>query len=130
MSAARPPPLHSTWRLQTVVRNALVAAAFAVVLGCATLAQPTPVDAAWAAARWPDASEDELRRGRALYVKRCAGCHAVRLPERYPSSTWEQHVDEMATRAELPAAERELMLRYLLTMSRHGRLAEVALANP
>ncbi len=108
---------------------ALAALALVVATACATLAEPTPVDAAWAATRWPDATEDELRRGRALYVKRCAGCHALRLPERYPSSTWAEHVDEMAKRAKLPGDEREVMLRYLVTMSRPDRPTEVTASS-
>lgn len=102
---------------------ALCAVAIAAVIGCATLAQPTAADAAWAAERWPEVKQADLQRGRALYVKRCTGCHALRLPERFPPSTWEHHVDEMAKRAHLPKAEREPMLRYLLTMSRPGAAA-------
>lgn len=122
--------MRAPWTATRAGTTALAALGLVVVTACATLAQPTPVDAAWAATRWPDATEDELRRGRALYVKRCAGCHALRLPERYPASTWEHHVDEMATRAKLPAGERETMLRFLLTMSRPDREREVAQPPP
>lgn len=107
-----------TTPISSLARLALATAALAIVVGCVTLAQPTAVDAAWASERWPEVTQEDLQRGRALYVKRCAGCHALRLPERFPSSTWEQHVDEMAKRARLPPTEREPMLRYLLTMSR------------
>lgn len=115
--------MNLTAPIRNAARLALCALAIAVVVACATLAQPTAADAAWAAERWPEVKQADLQRGRALYVKRCAGCHALRLPERFPSSTWEHHVDEMAKRAHLPQAEREPMLRYLLTMSRPGAVA-------
>lgn len=102
---------------------AVMAATALVVAGCATLAQPTALDAAWAAKRWPEVTQAELQRGRALYVKRCAGCHALRLPERYPAASWEHHVDEMGKRAHLAPEEREPVLHYLLTMSRPGAAA-------
>lgn len=121
--------MRLTSPIPTSVRCALAAVAIAVVAGCASLAQPTAVDAAWAAEQWPEVTQAELQRGRALYVKRCAGCHALRLPERFPTSAWQQHVDEMAKRAHLLPAEREPMLRYLVTMSRPGAGAKEA-PNP
>lgn len=101
-----------------VIVAAMAMTTTAAVIGCATLAQPTTVDAAWAAEQWPGTTQADLARGRSLYVKRCAGCHALRQPERYPSSTWQHHVDEMAKRSALVSDERDLLLRFLVTMSR------------
>lgn len=97
---------------------ALGVAALLAMVGCATLAQPGPADAAFAAERWPGTTLDDLAAGRALYVKRCAGCHALYRPERYPPESWAPHIDEMAERAALKAGERETLLRFLMTMSR------------
>lgn len=95
-----------------------LAATLLLVAGCATLALPTPTDAAWATGQWPGTTEADLLRGRTLYVKRCAGCHALKRPERFPTSTWQEHLDEMAKRSALAADERELVLHFLVTMSR------------
>lgn len=97
---------------------ALLVAAVLLVVGCATLAQPTATDTAWAAAQWPGTTAAELARGRSLYVKRCAGCHALKHPERFPPSTWQAQLDKMAERAELADEERDLVLHFLVTMSR------------
>ena len=97
---------------------AVLAATLLLVAGCATLAMPTQTDATWATSQWPGTTEADLLRGRTLYVKRCAGCHALKRPERFPTSTWEEHLDEMAKRSALAADERELVLHFLVTMSR------------
>ncbi|MCC7107992.1 MAG: cytochrome c [Deltaproteobacteria bacterium] len=107
----KPRPRSNAWL-------ALGVAALLALVGCATLAQPGPVDAAFAAERWPGTTLDDLAQGRSLYVKRCAGCHALYRPERYPPERWAPHIDEMAERAALKAGERETLLRFLLTMSR------------
>lgn len=100
-----------------------------LAIGCATLALPTPEDAAWAAAQWPGTTQDDLERGRSLYVKRCAGCHGLHRPERFPQSSWAPHLDEMAERAGLKDGERELLLRYLITASR-PQIAPAPVASP
>ena len=115
MRADRSTPTRARTRLTGAVL--MIVAALAVIC-CATLAQPTAADAAWAADRWPGTTQADLVRGRALYVKRCAGCHALPRPERYPTSTWEPHLDEMAERAALQRGERELLLHFLMTMGR------------
>lgn len=112
-SAARPSNGARPWH-----RLVLGAVALAAAVGCATLAHPGPVDAAWAAERWPGTTLQDLAQGRALYVKRCAGCHSLYRPERYPPDLWAPHIDEMSERAALKQGERETLLRFLETMSR------------
>lgn len=110
-------PERQRTRRERSLRVALLVIALSAI-GCATLALPTPADAAWAAAQWPGTTQGDLERGRSLYVKRCAGCHALHRPERFPQSSWAPHLDEMAERAGLKEGERELLLRYLITASR------------
>lgn len=119
MDRPHPPSKRDRPRWKTAPWVAALAVLSALLgLGCATLAKPGPADAAWAAGRWPGTTLDDLSAGRALYVQRCAGCHALYRPERYPPELWAPHIDEMAERAALKDGERGTLLRYLETMSR------------
>ncbi len=49
----------------------------------------------------------DLARGRQLYVTRCAGCHTLVPPSRYPAGRWPAWVTKMAGRASPPLTEEE-----------------------
>jgi hypothetical protein len=97
----------------------------AIVLGllvsaCAGGAIPHPNEASvsWARAEWPGSSRQSLEQGRELYVARCSGCHTLHEPRSYRAERWRDVVGVMAPRARLSPSESDLVLRYLLTMSR------------
>ena len=98
--------------------------AFAALLtlgaaACGAAAVPVPVaaDAARASARWPDADLGQLTSGRNLYVRKCGGCHTLVPPRTRPPEAWPPIVEVMATRIGLPERERELITRYVVTIS-------------
>lgn len=101
---------------RTCALAVLGALAFAVGAGCAALPTPSPADAVRAQRRWSEASVDSLARGRELYVRRCAGCHNLPLPESRSEEAWIKVMDEMAEEAKLSPDERVLVERFLLTM--------------
>jgi hypothetical protein len=87
--------------------------------GCVSaVPSPTRDDARWAQSRWPDTTVDVLAQGRALYVDKCAGCHQVRPARRVVRRGFPQNFDEMARKAHLSPAERNLILRYLVAVTR------------
>ncbi|MCA9514077.1 MAG: hypothetical protein KC635_03975 [Myxococcales bacterium] len=97
---------------------ASICSAAALVAACATaVPRPTEGDQARAAARWPDLGPTDLDDGRALYVNRCSGCHALVPPKSRPPMAWPHEVALMSERAGLDDRERELVTRYVVTMS-------------
>lgn len=95
------------------------AALLLAALSCGGGAVPRPTEAhlARARARWPDTTRASLEQGRQLYVARCSGCHPLHPPGTQPAARWAEVLDEMAPRARLSGAERELVLRYLTAAS-------------
>jgi cytochrome c2 len=79
------------------------------------LPAPTAADQAIAARRWPGASLGDLTHGRTLYVKKCAGCHALKSLDEVTPDQWEREISEMRDRrgVELADGEAQAMLRYL-----------------
>lgn len=97
---------------------------FAVVgvlaVACASvLPAPTQSDAQVAKQRWPRASLGELERGRSLYVDKCAGCHALKLPHELEPEQWIEEVREMRAEngVELSDGEAESIAAYLFSVS-------------
>lgn len=54
-----------------------------------------------------------LQKGRAIYIKKCGGCHTLYLPEKYGTSQWRLQTERMAAKAKLTDQEKELILGYL-----------------
>lgn len=106
-----------------VVALAAVGLALGVLLSACggALPQPGPKDVAWAAHRWPGTSVEDLRRGRAAYVQRCAACHNLALPAEHPPARWPKLVDNMRGRARLTSQERDAIVRYLMATSARAR---------
>jgi mono/diheme cytochrome c family protein len=57
--------------------------------------------------------QEELMKGRKLYVAHCGSCHYLYLPKKYLHESWETHLEEMQELAKVKDAERELILKYL-----------------
>ena len=100
-------------------RRVAMAVAWLLLAGCAgALPRPGDPDVAWAQHRWPDTDRNTLERGRLLYVRKCSGCHSLFPPARFSPAYWAEWLDDMADEAELDETERDLVARYVLTMSR------------
>ena len=98
--------------------------ALALLAACSTgLPHPTASDASRAAARWPGASVEDLSQGRELYVRSCAGCHALKSPTEVPPGQWAHEVQDMRQRHGVSLTDREadLMVRYLWTVGSRMR---------
>lgn len=100
-------------------RSALVAllALGVAACGASVVPVPAPADAERAAARWADADLDQLTAGRTLYVQKCSGCHTLVAPHARSPEAWPAMVDAMARRIRLGDPERDLITRYVVTMS-------------
>jgi hypothetical protein len=88
--------------------------------GCARRVPPpaSATDVAWAQARWPNVSHQDLERGRKLLQSKCGGsCHRPPMPNEQPAAEWPHHVTEMAERAGLTAETHRLLEQYLVTMA-------------
>jgi hypothetical protein len=64
----------------------------------------------------------DLRAGRASYINKCSGCHALLPVDRYDAGRWESEVDEMfrLKKVRMSADERSQLLRYLSAASDPG----------
>ncbi|MEK7474648.1 MAG: hypothetical protein AAB152_03340 [Candidatus Coatesbacteria bacterium] len=78
-----------------------------------SIPRPAADQAVRAAGRSPGVTLESLSRGRALYVAKCSGCHALEAPAAHPEAFWAEHVPAMADRARLSGDEPALILRYL-----------------
>lgn len=110
----------STCRRRSLRGAALVAAVLGVAaaVGCASaIPHATTTQADWASAQWPGTTTESLADARSLYVAKCAGCHSLYPPQRVVSGDFPANLEEMAARAELDDTQRELITRYLLTVT-------------
>ncbi len=88
------------------------------LIACAgQVPRPSPAQRDHAATQWPDVTKESLNHGRSLYIARCSGCHTLKIPQAYPAAKWPKAMDKMAARAKINDAEKELILRYVLTMA-------------
>jgi mono/diheme cytochrome c family protein len=90
-------------QLQAASGLALMAAAiYGASLAFAAGADPKPKDKA---AKKPD--------GAALYAIHCNRCHAERYATEFTAAQWKTLMTHMRVRANLPAAQAKLILKYL-----------------
>jgi len=59
------------------------------------------------------AMQNDLLRGRKLYVNHCSSCHNLHLPTDYGVQQWKKNVDEMQERSKINNNEKQLILQYL-----------------
>ncbi len=60
-----------------------------------------------------NADISRMKKGRELYVQKCAACHTLYLPEKYNKKEWSRWVSDMAPKANLTNEEEALILSYL-----------------
>ena len=105
-----------------IVPSLLIAiASFASCAG--SIPNPTEADAEWASHEWTGTTVHNLAKGRKLYVEKCGGCHSLSMPAQYSALEWDQITEKMKIRAAVTDEEKNLMMRYLVTM-REARRAE------
>ncbi len=102
---------------RALLSTALLAAGLLAWSCAAALRHPTSQDAAAASVRRPGTSLQDLERGRRLYVRRCAGCHTLVLPQAYGADDWPALVDAMAERARLDPGQKADVTRFLATLA-------------
>jgi hypothetical protein len=111
----------------TQVRNWMLVLGCLAAAGCtAALDQPNLQDSQWASRRWGTTPLEDLRKGRAAYVEKCAGCHNLHLPEQYAPEEWEGYVAYMTADAKLTPDEQVLITRFLASASARARGLDVA----
>jgi hypothetical protein len=75
----------------------------------------SPDRAAWASTRWPGVTPASLAEGHDLFIANCNRCHD------YPDLTviaderWPAILERMGNKADLTAAQRDLVLHFVLT---------------
>jgi hypothetical protein len=62
---------------------------------------------------------DTLILGRKMYVNSCGSCHILSLPEQYTKSQWRVHLDSMQLRSDINDQQKEVILKYLESKSKH-----------
>ncbi len=100
-----------TARLRSILVTGLIGAS------CAALPHAGPADVQRAQTKFPGTTVDSLEAGRTAYVRRCSGCHSLRLPESQSSDNWPRIIDEMGQKAHLVPGEKELITAFLVTVS-------------
>lgn len=63
----------------------------------------------------------DLKRGRKLYVAKCAKCHRFYDPTDYTDEEWEKWMASMSEKSKLKPDQEELLSRYLATLRNGGR---------
>jgi hypothetical protein len=97
-----------------VISLAIAIAGFASCAGSIPI--PTESDAKWASQAWAGTTVHNLTTGRKLYIEKCGGCHSLSTPTQYSVLEWECIVEKMKIRAAVSEEEKNLMMRYLVTI--------------
>ncbi len=63
-------------------------------------------------------SLDTLKEGRVLYVKNCAACHNLRLPERFTREEWDTIIPRMQIKAKLNDRQAGLIKKFIEARSK------------
>jgi hypothetical protein len=69
---------------------------------------------AWAATRWPGATEGSLSTGRDHFLSKCNGCHAYPDLAAVPEGRWPEILEDMAKKSHLGPEERDAVLHFVL----------------
>jgi len=101
------------------------AAVAACGIACSAAALPEPGTAHLASARAsePEATLEDLQRGRGAYMKRCGSCHALRAPADHEPDSWAGEIERMRTKHQVRLSEQEAqdILRFLRVASAVAR---------
>jgi cytochrome c5 len=96
----------------------------ALVSCSAKLLVPTQADADRGMTKYEGLSLTSLLEGKALFEQNCSKCHGLKSPTSRNEEKWNKivpimvkKVNKKAGKEELDAAEEQLILKYLVTMS-------------
>ncbi len=67
-----------------------------------------------------DTASDEMRKARKLYVAKCAKCHKLYDPKKYPDEEWQEWMVKMNRKAKLKPEQEEMLARYIATLRTPG----------
>jgi len=59
-------------------------------------------------------SLEDLKKGREIYVKKCASCHQLHLPAQFDEKVWSINLDEMQSKANITDEEKQLIYQYIV----------------
>jgi mono/diheme cytochrome c family protein len=84
------------------------------------LPEPTAADVLVARRDAPEVTLEDLQRGRAMYSRRCASCHALKEPSSLAPDDWAAAVEKMRAKQGVRLSDEEAkdIVRYLSTASR------------
>ena len=82
------------------------------------LPEPRVEDLARSNTSYPGLQLLDLRQGRALYMKNCAGCHALHAPSQLDSFQWERIMSKMQLKAKINDSTKDSIMKYLLTFAK------------
>ena len=74
-----------------------------------------------AKAKWPGITDDELAAGRAMFVRRCKGCHGYPDLTVIPEDRWPSIMARMGPRAGVSGRDLEILTHFVIA----GRAAPV-----
>ena len=95
-------------------RPIFLIAVVVALAACATaLPHLSPMQAQWAAQRWPDMDEAKFEQARSVYIERCSSCHNVVPPKELSLEKWKETLDKMTPRAKLNSEQKEMIWRYI-----------------
>lgn len=90
---------------------------FAVVLfGCASMGRMPVADEV--VTQGEGADLDTLRKGRALVVNECVGCHRQYWPREFSAKQWSDIAQNMGRRASLTTPQTKALRSYLMAAAR------------
>ena len=81
----------------------------------AALTSPADKELAIAKKRWPDATKESLAQGHSIYTVQCMKCHGDKGITSRSEAEWTKVLGYMAPKANLTAAETEIVQRYIYT---------------
>ena len=57
--------------------------------------------------------QEELLKGRKIYIANCGACHNLVLPNKYNKNEWVKKLNEMQQRSKISDNDKNLILNYL-----------------
>jgi cytochrome c5 len=76
---------------------------------------PTERELAVAQKNWPNVTLAELREGNTIYREKCSKCHENFEITKFSEKKWKHEIDDMSPKAELTAAEKDKLTKFILS---------------
>jgi mono/diheme cytochrome c family protein len=107
-------------KVLSVFGSALIAVSTFHLAGCemSNYAPPVTTEIARTSSAKKQIDQNQLKRGRTLFVHRCIECHTLPPMWKYSREDWPQIVNDMSHRASLKPEEREAVIAYILAVRR------------